>query len=69
VGATGAVGAEFFRIAGQRYSQLPKIKALASSRSVGKRLSVGGQEWVVLGWMEPAAAEPEYWKWYIGETY
>ena len=47
VGATGAVGAEFFRIAEQRYSQLPKIKALASSRSVGKRLSVGGQELVV----------------------
>ncbi len=47
VGATGAVGTEFFRIAEERYSQLPKIKALASSRSVGKRLSVGGQELIV----------------------
>jgi len=47
VGATGAVGTEFFRIAEQRYSQLPKIKALASSRSVGKRLTVGGRELVV----------------------
>jgi len=47
VGATGAVGNEFFRIAEQRYSQLPRIKALASSRSVGKRLTVGGQELVV----------------------
>ena len=47
VGATGAVGTEFFRIAEQRYSKLPKIKALASSRSVGKRLTVSGQELVV----------------------
>ena len=47
VGATGAVGTEFFRILEQRYSELPRIKALASSRSVGKRLSVGGRELVV----------------------
>ncbi len=47
VGATGAVGTEFFRIMEQRYKTLPKFKALASSRSVGKVLSVGGQDLVV----------------------
>ena len=47
VGATGAVGAEFLRIVETRYSELPKLKLLASSRSAGKRISVGGQELVV----------------------
>jgi aspartate-semialdehyde dehydrogenase len=47
VGATGAVGTEFFNILEQRYSVLPRIKALASSRSAGKRLSVGGRELIV----------------------
>ncbi len=36
VGATGAVGAEFLRIVEQRYSQIPNLKLLASSRSAGK---------------------------------
>ncbi len=47
VGATGAVGAEFLRIVEQRYTQLPHFKLLASSRSAGKRITVGGQELVV----------------------
>ena len=47
VGATGAVGTEFFRILEQRYPVLPRIKALASGRSAGKRLSVGGRELTV----------------------
>ena len=47
VGATGAVGTEFLRIVEQSYPQLTKIKVLASNRSAGKRLSVGGQELVV----------------------
>lgn len=47
VGATGAVGTEFLRIIEKRYTKLPKIKALASSRSAGQRLRVGGQELVV----------------------
>ena len=47
VGATGAVGTEFLRIVESRYHELPNIKALASSRSAGKRLSVGGRELVV----------------------
>lgn len=47
VGATGAVGAEFFRIMEQRYKTLPRFKALASSRSVGRVLSLGGQDLVV----------------------
>ena len=47
VGATGAVGTEFLRILEQGYPKLTKIKVLASSRSAGKRLSVGGQELVV----------------------
>ena len=47
VGATGAVGTEFLRIAESRYPQLPKMKLLASRRSAGKRLLVGGQELVV----------------------
>ena len=47
VGATGAVGTEFFRVLQQRCQTLPRLKALASSRSAGKRLSVGGRELVV----------------------
>ncbi|MCH9016331.1 MAG: aspartate-semialdehyde dehydrogenase [Chloroflexi bacterium] len=47
VGATGAVGAEFLRIVETRYSSLPKLKLLASSRSAGKRISVGGKDLVV----------------------
>ncbi len=47
VGATGAVGSEFLRIAQQRYTKLPTLKLLASSRSAGKRISVGGKELVV----------------------
>ena len=47
VGATGVVGTEFLRIVEQRHPELTKIKALASSRSAGKRLSVGGRELVV----------------------
>ncbi len=47
VGATGAVGAEFLRIVESRYSNMPKLKLLASSRSAGKRISVGGKELVV----------------------
>ena len=47
VGATGAVGSEFLRIAEQRYAHLPNLKLLASSRSAGKRISVGGKELVV----------------------
>lgn len=47
VGATGAVGAEFLRIVQQRYTPLPNLKLLASSRSAGKRITVAGQELVV----------------------
>ena len=47
VGATGAVGTEFLSILEERYEVLPKIKALASSRSAGKVLNVGGREIVV----------------------
>lgn len=47
VGATGAVGTEFLKIVESRYKQLPKIKALASSRSAGRMLKVGHQDLVV----------------------
>ena len=47
VGATGAVGAEFLRIVETRYTSLPKLKLLASSRSSGKIITVGGQRLVV----------------------
>ena len=47
VGATGAVGAEFLRIVETRYSSMPKLKLLASSRSAGKRISVGGKDLIV----------------------
>ncbi len=47
VGATGAVGTEFLRIVEQRYTGLPNIRLLASSRSAGKRLAVGERELVV----------------------
>ena len=47
VGATGAVGVEFLRIMEQRHPDLPNLKLLASSRSAGKRMTVGGRELVV----------------------
>ncbi len=47
VGCTGAVGATFFRILEQRYTALPRVRALASSRSAGKRLSLGSMELLV----------------------
>ena len=47
VGATGAVGAEFLRIVESRYSERPALKLLASSRSVGRRITVGGDELLV----------------------
>ena len=47
VGVTGAVGTEFLRIVESRLPQLPNIKALASSRSAGKELTVGGRDIVV----------------------
>jgi len=47
VGATGAVGAEFLRIVETRYPTLPKLKLLASRRSAGKRISVGGNDFAV----------------------
>ena len=47
VGATGAVGVEFLRIMEQRHPDLPNLKLLASSRSAGRRMTVGGREFVV----------------------
>lgn len=47
VGATGAVGTEFLRILEQRYQELPALKLLASSRSAGRVLEVGGKQLVV----------------------
>jgi aspartate-semialdehyde dehydrogenase len=47
VGATGVVGAVFLRIVEARYPNLPKLKLLASSRSAGKTIKVGGQDFVV----------------------
>ena len=62
VGATGAVGAEFLRIVEQRYGErryapgspkapvkngMPRLRLMASKRSAGKRIAVGGAELVV----------------------
>ena len=47
VGATGAVGAEFLRIVESRYSERPALKLLASSRSAGRRITVGSDELLV----------------------
>ena len=47
VGATGAVGAEFLRIVEQRYAKPPRLRLMASKRSAGKRIAVGGEELVV----------------------
>ena len=57
VGATGAVGAEFLRIVEQRYAPgsrqapvtggMPRLRLMASKRSAGKRIAVGGEELVV----------------------
>ena len=47
VGATGAVGAAFFRIMEQRYPNAHRFKLLASARSAGRRLTVNGREMVV----------------------
>jgi len=46
-GVTGAVGAEFIATLDKRRFPVGKLKALASARSVGKRLSFRGQEVVI----------------------
>jgi aspartate-semialdehyde dehydrogenase len=46
-GVTGAVGAEFIAIMDRRGFRVGKLKALASARSAGKRLSFRGQEVVI----------------------
>ena len=47
VGATGAVGTEFFRIMEERYPDARNFKLLASSRSAGKTIAVNGQDHTV----------------------
>ncbi len=44
VGATGLVGQEFIKVLVQRNFPMNSIRLLASDRSAGKRLPVGGQE-------------------------
>jgi len=47
LGVTGAVGQEFLRLLEQRDFPLASLKALASSRSAGKRIPFRGEELVV----------------------
>ena len=47
VGATGAVGRVFLRMLEERKFPASEIRVCASERSVGKRLSVNGQELVI----------------------
>jgi aspartate-semialdehyde dehydrogenase len=47
VGATGAVGTEFFRIMERRYPSARQFKLLASKRSAGRRVTVNGRELTV----------------------
>ena len=44
IGATGAVGEVFLRVAEQREFPMKQLKLLASSRSAGKRLTFRGQQ-------------------------
>ena len=44
IGATGAVGEVFLRVAEQREFPMAKLKLLASPRSAGKRLTFRGQQ-------------------------
>ena len=53
VGATGLVGQEFIKTLEQRNFPMASLKLLASERSVGKKLLVGGQE------LEVKEATPE----------
>jgi aspartate-semialdehyde dehydrogenase len=53
VGATGLVGQEFIKTLEQRNFPMASLKLLASERSVGKKLAVGGHE------IEVAEATPE----------
>ena len=46
-GVTGAVGREFMATMDKRGFRVGKLKALASARSAGKRLSFSGQEIVI----------------------
>ena len=47
VGATGAVGTEFFRIMEERYPDAHNFKLLASSRSAGRTITVNGKDHAV----------------------
>jgi aspartate-semialdehyde dehydrogenase len=46
-GATGAVGVEMLKVLAQRDFPASEVRALASSRSAGRRLAYGGDELVV----------------------
>jgi len=46
-GATGAVGQEFLRLLAERRFPMKSLRLFASSRSVGKRMTFGGEELVV----------------------
>src|SRR5438128_12504841 len=45
VGATGAVGAEMFRVLEQRNFPYTSLRAFASERSLGKKVSCKGKEY------------------------
>ena len=47
VGATGAVGAEFFRVMAERYPNAHRFKLLASHRSAGRTITINGRDHVV----------------------
>ena len=47
VGATGAVGQALIGLLQRRHFPLKKLLLLASARSAGEKLSVGGQSWTV----------------------
>ncbi len=47
VGATGAVGSEFFRIMAERHPGAHRFKLLASQRSAGRTITVNGRGLVV----------------------
>ncbi len=59
VGATGLVGGEVFKVLENRNFQIDELLPVASSRSVGKKITFKGKEYTVIGMEEAIAAKPD----------
>ncbi len=59
VGATGLVGGEMLKVVDERNFEFDELLLVASSRSVGKKMTFKGKEYTVIGLEEAVAKKPD----------